>query len=138
MFKCFVWQYEYQCLPLHIEILLQKYLFYNDCLDSCWSTVVKSEMTYLLKKVCIIIIHTNITQILDMSCYHKHQQQRYHNENTKTCMFIHYNKSHSNYVTTHYQTLQTRIGHDVTRYHNFNALPHALPYIFSHFNMDRP
>ena len=46
------------------------------------------------------------------------------------------------HVTTHYPTLQTRIGHNVTRYHNFNALPHALPhalpYIFSQFNMDRP
>ena len=45
-------------------------------------------------------------------------------------------------VTTHYQTLQTWIGHDATCYHNFNALPyalpHALPYIFSQFNMDRP
>ena len=90
MFKCFAWQYEYQCLPLHIEILLQKFLFYNDCLDSCWSTVVKSEMAYLLKKVCIIIIHINSTQILDMYCCHKHQQQRYHNENTKTCMLVHY------------------------------------------------
>ena len=26
-------------------------------------------------------------------------------------------------VTTHYQTLQTWIGHNSTRYHNFNALP---------------
>ena len=38
-------------------------------------------------------------------------------------------------VTTYYQTLQTWIGHDATCYHNFNALPyalpHALPYIFS-------
>ena len=45
-------------------------------------------------------------------------------------------------VTTHYQTLQTWIGHDATHYHNLNALPHALPhalpYIFSQFNMDRP
>ena len=30
-------------------------------------------------------------------------------------------------VTTHYQTLQTWIGHDTMRYHDFNA----LPYIFS-------
>ena len=37
------------------------------------------------------------------------------------------------HVITHYQTLQTRIGHDATRYHKFNALPHALPYIFSQF-----
>ena len=36
-------------------------------------------------------------------------------------------------VTTHYQTLQTRIGHNATRYHNFNALPHALPYMFAQF-----
>ena len=46
------------------------------------------------------------------------------------------------HVTTHYQTLQTWIGHDATRYHNLNALPHALPhalpYIFSQFNMDSP
>ena len=131
-------------------MLLQKYLFYNDCLDSCWSTVVKSEMIYLLKKVCIIIIHTNTIQILDVSCCHKHQQQRYHNENTKTCMFIHYMYVDKffplpkaiplmfEHVTTHYQTLQTRIGHDATRYHNFNALPHALPYIFSQFNMNMP
>ena len=42
-------------------------------------------------------------------------------------------------VTTHYQTLEIWIGHNATRYHNFNvlpyALPHALPYIFSHLSM---
>ena len=88
-----------------------------------------------------------------MSSCHKHQQQRYHDENTKTCMFIHYmyvvffplTKAIPimfEHVTTHYQTLQTWIGHDATHYHNFNALPHALPhalpYIFSQFNVDRP
>ena len=89
-----------------------------------------------------------------MSSCHKHQQQRYHNENTKTGMFIHYMYVDVffpltkvipimfEHVTTHYQTLQTWIGHDATRYHNLNALPHALPhalpYIFSQFNMDRP
>ena len=41
-------------------------------------------------------------------------------------------------VTTYYQTLKTWIDHNATRYHNFNALPHALPYIFSQFNMERP
>ena len=144
----------YWCLPLHIEILLQKYQFYNDCLDSCSSTAVKSETIYLPKKVCIIIIHANTTHILDMSSCHKHQQQRYHNENSKTCMFIHYMYVDIFFplktaipimlenVTTHYQMLQTRIGHNATRYHNFNALPHtlphALPYIFSQFNMNRP
>ena len=41
---CFAWQCEYGCLPLHIEIqiLLQKYLFYNDCLDSSWSIKIKN------------------------------------------------------------------------------------------------
>ena len=33
-------------------------------------------------------------------------------------------------VITYYQTLQTWIGYDATHYLNFNALPHALPYIF--------
>ena len=40
-------------------------------------------------------------------------------------------------VTTHYQTLQTWIGYDATHYCNFNALSHAIPYIFSQFNMAR-
>ena len=69
-----------------------------------------------------------------MSCCPKHQQQRYHNENTKICMFI-----HNMYVdilfpltkaipimfervTTHYQTLQTWVGHNATHYHNLNVL----------------
>ena len=41
----------------------------------------KSEMIYPPKKVCLIIIHINTTHMLDMSCCHKHQQQRYHSEN---------------------------------------------------------
>ena len=45
-------------------------------------------------------------------------------------------------VTTHYQFLRIWIGHNATRYHNFNALPyalpHELPYIFSQFKIDRP
>ena len=50
----------------------------------------KSEMIYLSKKVFLIIIHRKTKNLLDMSCVHKHQQQRYNNENTKICMFIHY------------------------------------------------
>ena len=38
-------------------------------------------------------------------------------------------------VTTHYQILQIWIGHNATRYHNFSALPHAFPYIFSQFSI---
>ena len=36
------------------------------------------------------------------------------------------------------KTWITWIGHNATRYYNFNALPHKLPYIFSQFIMDRP
>ena len=40
------------------------------------------------------------------------------------------------------KTWITWIGHNAMRYHNFNALPDALPYvllyIFSQFDMDRP
>ena len=85
-----------------------------------------------------------------MSWYHKHQQQSDHNENTKTCIFINYMYVDIFFllakaipimfegVTTSYQTLQKWTGHDTTRYHKFKALPHALPYIFSQFNMVRP
>ena len=38
-------------------------------------------------------------------------------------------------VSTHYQTLQTWIGHNATRYHNLNALLHALLYIISQFSV---
>ena len=45
--------------------------------------------------------------------------------------FSNLNFSHSERVTMHYQTLQTWIGLNVTRYHSLNTLPHALSYIFS-------
>ena len=32
---------------------------------------------------------------------------------------------------TNFQTPQTWLGHNATRYHDLNALPYALPYIFS-------
>ena len=85
-----------------------------------------------------------------MSCCHKHQQQRSHHENAKICMFIHYMFVDILFpltkaipimferVTKHYQTPQTWTGYNATCYHNFNALPHALSYNFSQFNMDRP
>ena len=50
----------------------------------------KFKMLYLLKKVYLINIYTNTTHILDMPRWHQHQQQMYHNENTKICMFIQY------------------------------------------------
>ena len=87
-------------------------------------------MIYLRKKVCLIIVHGNTANILDMSCYYKHQQQSYHNENVKMCMFIHYM-----YVdilfpltkpipimferVTHYHTLQTWMPYH-TRYDTFS------------------
>ena len=36
------------------------------------------------------------------------------------------------------KTWITSIGHSATRYHSFNTLSYALPYIFSQFNIDRP
>ena len=35
------------------------------------------------------------------------------------------------HLATHYQTLETWIGHNATRYPNLNVLPHVLSYIFS-------
>ena len=32
------------------------------------------------------------------------------------------------------KTLQTWIGYNAMRYHNFSTLPHALPHIFLRFN----
>ena len=53
--------------------------------------------------------------------------------------FSNLNFSHIECVTTHYQTLQTWAGVNVTHYHSLNALPHALPhalpYIFSEIFM---
>ena len=81
-----------------------------------------------------------------MSCCQKHQQQRYHNESTKICIFIHYTYVDILFpqtkaipimfelVTTYYQTLKIWIGHNARRHHKFNA----LPYIISQFNRDRP
>ena len=37
----------------------------------------KSQMLYLSKKACLVIILRNTTHPLDMFCCHKHQQQRY-------------------------------------------------------------
>ena len=45
-------------------------------------------------------------------------------------------------VYWNFQTLQRWTGHNGMRYHNLNALQHALPHalqhIFSQFNMNRP
>ena len=47
----------------------------------------------------------------------------------KTCEIWLKLRLHKDMAT--FQTLQTWIGHNVTRYHNLNKLPHALPCIFS-------
>ena len=61
-----------------------------------------------------------------MSFCHKHQQEKYHNENTKVCMFIHCMYVDILFlltgaipvmfevVTKHYQTLQIWIDHNTT------------------------
>ena len=76
-------------------ILKFKFFFKDTCSTmTVWIHVgllkSKNKIIYLPKKVCLIIIHRNTTHLLDMSCRHKHQQQRYHNENNKICLFIHY------------------------------------------------
>ena len=47
-------------------------------------------MIYLAIKVYLILIYRNTAHLVDMSCVHKHQQQRYNNGKTKICMLIHY------------------------------------------------
>ena len=105
---------------------------------------------YTFPKKLVWLLFIKTTHVLDMSCFHKQQQQSCHHEQTKTCMFIYYmcvdilfplTKAIPvmfEHVTMPYQTLETWIDHNATRYHNFNALPHALLYIFSQFNMERP
>ena len=38
-------------------------------------------------------------------------------------------------VITHYETLEKWIDHDATRYHNFNALPHAFQTHYHTFSL---
>ena len=76
-------------------------------------------MIYFPEKVSLIIIHRNTTHLLFMLCVHKHQQQRYNNENTNICVFIHYMHVDILFpltkatpikferITTHCQTLHT-------------------------------
>ena len=121
----------------------------------------KVKMIYLPKQVCLIIIHRNTRNILNMSCCHKYQQQnkiiktlkiwqinKINNKYTKIHLFIHYMYADILFpltkvisimfkrVITHYQTLWTWLEHNAKCYHNVNvlpyALPHRLPYILSH------
>ena len=85
---------------------------------------------------------------------HQHEQQRYHNENSKICMFIHYMHVYNMFpltkaipimferIPTHYQTLKTWIGQCVTTcvtvhsssltWLGYNATCYSmLPYILS-------
>ena len=129
-----------------------KFFFKNACFTmTAWIHVSllqsKIEMIYFRKMLAIETQHRNATHILDMSCCYQHQRQKYHNENDKICMFIHYMYVDIlfpltkvipimfEHVTTHYQTLEIWIGHNAMCYRNFNVFPHALPYIFSQFNM---
>ena len=99
----------------------------------------KSEMICPTKKVCLIIIHRNTTHLLDMFCCLKYQQQRYHNENTKICMFINSSMYDDilvsltkailiifEHVSTYNQTPQTWIGCISTRQLNAKAFYFSL------------
>ena len=91
----------------------------------------KSEMIYVAKNVCLTTIHRNTTH------------SRYYNGNTKICMFVHYMYVSILFpptkaitimfecVTTYYQTLQTWIANNATRYHNFNVCYHMRYHTFS-------
>ena len=72
---CFVWQYEYGCLPLHIRIwiLLQKKLVLHTLLGFMSVYCTCPYTIYLPQQVYIIIIHRNTAHILDIPCCHKHQ-----------------------------------------------------------------
>ena len=113
-------------------ILKFKLFFKNTCFTmAAWIHVgllqSKSKMIYLPGKVRLIVIHINQTDILQMSCGHKHQQQSYHNENTKICIFIHHIHidmlfpltkvipTMSERVTTYQQIQKTWIRHNETR-----------------------
>ena len=103
-------------------------------------------MIYLPKRFAQLLF-IGTTHLPDMSCCHRYRQQRYHNGNTEIRIFIPYMYADIVFsltktipikferVTTHYQTLQTWIGHNTTCHHNFNSLPHTLPYIFSQFSL---
>ena len=61
-------------------ILKFKFFFKNTCptMTACIHVALlqsKSEMIYLPKKAYRILIHTNATHILDMSCCHKHSNK---------------------------------------------------------------
>ena len=117
---CFVWQYEYGSLPL----LKSKFFFKNTCSTiAAWIHVgllySKSEMIYLPKKVCLIIIHRNTTHLPDMSCCNKHQQDQqgiimkilkyvcsHYMYTLYVCWYtFSSNKRHCNYVWRCYHTL---------------------------------
>ena len=51
-----------------------------------------------------------------------------------TIMSTRYHKSYHMACSTFSLSLAW-IGHNAMRYHNFNVLPHILPYIFSQFSM---
>ena len=132
-----MWHCESGCLTLHY-ILKFKFFFKNTCFAmTAWIHVglLESEckMIFLPKQVCLTIIHKNTTHILDISISRigiLMEILKYVCSYTICILnFFPSNKSLSNYVervTTHYQTLQTRIGQNASRYLNLNALPNAL------------
>ena len=51
---------------------------------------------------------------------------------TKTSTRCH-TRYHMRYRT--FSLSLTWLGHNATRYHNFNVLPHAIPYIYTQFSI---
>ena len=147
---------------LSIQSLLFFCMFLYKSTNKCperflWNTLLKwlEKWTKQIKlfNISTISYLINTTHILDISCCHKHQQQRYHHENTKKGMFTNHmyvdivfplTKAITIFerVTPNILILLTLIGYNATRYHIFNALPHALPlalpYIFTKLYMGTP
>ena len=93
-------------------ILELKFFFKNNCSTMIAGILIvlllaNSEMINLCREVCLIIIHRNTSHFLDISCCHKHQQQKksklkYENMYVHALYVCLYtfssNKSYSNYV----------------------------------------
>ena len=120
---CFVWQCEYGCLLLHTEILilLQKFLFYTDCLDSCWSIAVKKRndipsqkglSNYYSKKHNTYSRHVLLSKVSAIKAsWWKHWKMFVHA--LYVCWYTFpSNKSHSNYVWTCYHILPNSTNMD--------------------------
>ena len=116
----------YWNLNFSSKILLLQWLLGPSLLLYCGQKV---KWYTFPKKFCLIIFLKNTIHILDMSCRHKHQQQRYHNENMTICMFIYYIYVDIRFLLTKAIPIMFEPVTMHNCYHNLNALERKkLPY----------